>query len=332
MRLSIIIPVYNVEQYLRKCLDSVLQQDIPHEEYEVIVVNDGSPDDSVGVVKKVQEVQMVQKGFTNIKLVNRENGGLSAARNTGLEHAQGEYVWFVDSDDWIEPNCISSLLTYAEDNYLDVHCFGLQLAFEDGKKEKYTVSYEKNGYVYNGDEFICKVGMPPTAWAALYRKDFLFNNKLRFMEGILHEDQEFTPRAYYLAKRIAYTDQVVYNYLQRTGSIMKSDQSSKRCKDMLVIADSLYAFMQKYMINKTETNAVFRDKINFIFSQSLAYYRKDIIPLSEYKRKPYYPLTGKLALKYRLMNVSLTLYLFIYKFNTLYKIIFNSRYFFSNLL
>lgn len=316
IRLSIIIPVYNVERYLRKCLDSVLQQDIPYDEYEIIVVNDGSPDDSARVVQKVQEVQLGQDGSTNIKLVNRENGGLSAARNTGLEHAIGEYVWFIDSDDWVEPNCIGSLLTYAEDNHLDVNCFGLQLAFEDGKTEKYNISCEKHRRDYSGDEFICKVGMPPAAWAALYRRDFLLKNKLRFMEGILHEDQEFTPRAYFLAKRVAYTDMIVYNYLQRTGSIMKSGKSVKRCKDLLTVADSLYSFMK---LNVSETSccySYFQNVVNFCFSQSLAYYTKKAFPLAEYKRRAYYPLqnTSGLSLKYRIANLSLNLYLILLSF------------------
>lgn len=313
IRLSLIIPVYNVERYLAKCLDSVLQQDIPHDEYEIIVVNDGSPDDSARLVQKVQEVQLGQDGSTNIKLVNRENGGLSAARNTGLEHATGEYVWFIDSDDWVEPNCISSLLTYAEDNHLDVHCFGLQLAFEDGKTEKYNISCEKHRCDYSGDEFICKVGMPPAAWAALYRRDFLLKNKLRFMEGILHEDQEFTPRAYFLAKRIAYTDMIVYNYLQRTGSIMKSKRSAKRCKDLLTVADSLYNFMQEHVAIDTDVYSVFQEKVNFAFTQSLAFYTKEAFPINEYKKHDLYPLSNRngLVLKYKLANISLRLYVLL---------------------
>ena len=112
--LSIIIPVYNVEQYLPRCLDSVLQQDIPYEEYEVIVVNDGSPDSSLAIAESYA------RRYPNVKVVTRQNGGLSAARNTGLEYAKGEYVWFVDTDDRIASNCIRYLCNYAKDNKLDV--------------------------------------------------------------------------------------------------------------------------------------------------------------------------------------------------------------------
>ena len=96
LKLSIIIPVYNVEPYIAKCLDSCLQQDLPADEYEIIVVNDGSPDNSVVIVKDYMQ------RYLNVRLVNRENGGLSAARNTGLAHANGYYVAFLDDDDeWV---------------------------------------------------------------------------------------------------------------------------------------------------------------------------------------------------------------------------------------
>ena len=119
MKLSIIIPVYNVEQYLKTCLDSVLHQNIAISEYEVIVVNDSSPDGSLAIAEEYARKN------SNIKIVTRPNGGLSAARNTGLEHALGEYVWFVDSDDWIEENCLSRLLSIATLESLDILCFNL---------------------------------------------------------------------------------------------------------------------------------------------------------------------------------------------------------------
>lgn len=315
-RLSIIIPVYNVEQYLVKCLDSVLHQDIPYMNYEVIVVNDGSLDNSVQVVQKVQEIQVVQEGFTNIKLVNRENGGLSAARNTGLEHAQGEYVWFVDSDDWIEPYCLSGILSKCQNNQLDVLCINLQLTFDDSHIEPYHIANNDGAKLRRGVDFLCNVSMPPAAVCGIYRREFLLRNKLRFYEGILHEDQEFTPRAYYLAKRIMLLDKPIYNYYQRTGSIMKSGKSVKRCKDLLTVADSLYSFMK---LNVSETSccySYFQNVVNFCFSQSLAYYTKKAFPLAEYKRRAYYPLqnTSGLSLKYRIANFSLNLYLILLSF------------------
>ena len=106
MKLSIIIPMYNVEPYIEKCLLSCLNQNIPHADYEIIVVNDGSPDGSLGIARRIAST------VDNMLIVSQENGGLSAARNKGLSYAKGEYVWFVDSDDWIEENCSFYSLYY----------------------------------------------------------------------------------------------------------------------------------------------------------------------------------------------------------------------------
>lgn len=310
IRLSIIIPVYNVEQYLAKCLDSVLQQDIPLEEYEVIVVNDGSPDGSMAIA------EYYASKYSSVKVITRPNGGLSAARNTGLEHAQGEYVWFVDSDDWIEPCSLKEITEFTSSNQLDVLCINLQLAFDDGHIEPYSITLHEGGKVREGADFLCNVNMPPAAVCGIYRRDFLIENNLKFYEGILHEDQEFTPRAYYLAGRITLLDKPIYNYYQRTGSIMKSGKSVKRCKDLLTVADSLYSFMK---LNVSETSccySYFQNVVNFCFSQSLAYYTKKAFPLAEYKRRAYYPLqnTSGLSLKYRIANLSLNLYLILLSF------------------
>lgn len=307
IKLSIVIPVYNVEKYIAKCLESCLEQNSLQDEYEIIVVNDGTPDNSMSVVEEYS------RKYKNIHIINQNNGGLSAARNTGLEHAQGEYIWFVDSDDWIERYSIDSLLSFAIKNQLDILCFGLQLVYEDGRTEKYHIQYEQDGCIYRGSEFICKVGMPPAAWAAFYRREYLMKNKLRFMTGILHEDQEFTPRAYYLAPKIAFVDKVIYNYYQRTGSIMKSNRSAKKCKDLLTVADSLYDFLMTHIAKGSPGYASFIDKVNFAFSQSLAHYSKEAFALSEYKKRKYYPLSSDngLALKYRIANFSLRFYIFL---------------------
>lgn len=313
LKLSIIIPVYNVEKYIGSCLDSCLAQDLPKEEYEIVVVDDGSPDNSSAIVE-----EYIQKN-QNIRLIHRENGGLSAARNTGLRAAYGKYVWFVDSDDWIECNCLRYLVGLAEETDLDVLCFGLQLVYPDGRKILYNISSDDGRKVYKGEEFICKVDMPPGAWAALYKGEFLYRNNLRFYEGIIHEDQEFTPRAYCLAGRIAYTNRGVYNYFQRVGSIMKSSQNRKRASDLLIVADSLYEFANSIKSTSGNVYLTVLNKVSFAFSQSLAYFDDNAMDLEIYKSKPYYPLSInsllslKESIKYRIINLSISLYLAIYK-------------------
>jgi glycosyltransferase involved in cell wall biosynthesis len=114
IKLSIVIPIYNVEKYLAKCIESVLNQDIPTDEYEIILINDGSTDSSLQIAEKF--VQM----HPYIRLISQENQGLSAARNRGLDESKGEYVWFIDSDDWIQTDILKQLLLLCVFNELDM--------------------------------------------------------------------------------------------------------------------------------------------------------------------------------------------------------------------
>lgn len=312
-RLSIIIPVYNVEQYLAKCLNSVIQQDVPYEDYEVIVVNDGSPDNSLKIAEQYADK------YSNIKVITRLNGGLSAARNTGFECANGEYVWFVDSDDWIEPNCLNFLLTEATQKQLDVLCFGVSYHHSENVIEPCAHRDPKSIGVVDGKIFLCKTYMPSAVWCALYRREFLTKNNLLFYEGILHEDQEFTPRAYFFAKRIEYLHRFCYCYNQRMGSIMKSNQNVRRCRDFITICDSLYKFTCDNIPKDLEVYQYFMARIAFCFTQSLRFYSREAFSLSQLRQKQYYPLynsrfmTKELRKKILFANFSLKLYMLIIK-------------------
>ncbi len=130
MRLSIILPVYNVAKFIPDCLDSLLCQDIPKSDYEIICVDDGSPDNSVEVIKSYQEKN------DNIRLVSQENAGVSTARNNGIALAKGKYVWFVDPDDYIQANCLSAILSNLEKNDADLCEIGYKEVSEDSSFEK----------------------------------------------------------------------------------------------------------------------------------------------------------------------------------------------------
>lgn len=302
IKLSIIVPVYNVEQWLMRCLDSLFRQNFAENEFEVIIVNDGSTDNSPAIAEQFATQH------SNVKVISRENGGLSAARNTGLEYAKGSYVWFVDSDDFIESNSIKPILEYAELHNLDMMCFFFQLVFEDGHTEKYFYSPQKDNRVFSGEEFVLKTWFLMSPWAAIYRRCFLEDNSLRFMEGILHEDEEFAPRAQFLSKRIARTDTIVYNYFQRRGSIMKSSRSEERVASFLAICDSLYDFMQKHVKHDSDAANFFFERISFCFSQGLSHLAQRGGSLRRFKEKSYYPLTipkgAKMGLKFKLKFIN----------------------------
>lgn len=320
MRLSIIIPIYNVSKWLGKCIASVRNQGLAADDYEIVAVNDGSTDDSMQVLKDFMQRE-AKSGIKTapIVIVNQPNRGLSAARNAGFKVAKGNYIWWVDSDDSLEACFAPRLLERAEKERLDVLCFGMNLVYEDGRTEKYSITDSTKGKTVKGEEFLIKTSMPPAAWAALYRRGFLERYGLKFYEGIVHEDQEFTPRAYFLAKRIAYEDVAVYNYYQREVSIMKSD-NPKKTNDLLTVCQQLWNFAMENTQIESAIRYIFINRISFLFSQALSNLcRCGIFEFpGDYRSLPYYPLNinrymgKKERYKYRLINQSVPLYLKLY--------------------
>lgn len=165
IRLSFIIPVYNVSKYLGRCIASVRNQGLAPNEYEIIVVNDGSTDDSMEVLHNFMERE-THSGteVSPIIIVNQENKGLSAARNAGFDKARGSYVWFVDSDDTLEACFAPRLLERVRKGRLDILCFGLNLVYEEnGLVERYAIPDTTKGRTVSGEEFLLNCHMPAAA-------------------------------------------------------------------------------------------------------------------------------------------------------------------------
>ena len=217
MKLSIIIPVYNVEKYISRCLDSVLQQDIPYSEYEVIVVNDGSPDSSAAIVAEYENK------YPNIIYINKENGGPSCARNAGLKVAKGEYIWFVDADDWIEKDCFKNLLEYAYNNNLDFCEFGYTEVFADNSY--YFPTKNKGlGHIVSNTDYLQHYIIPLTPWCYIFKREIIIDKGIYFTDGIYHEDLEFNIRMLAHCNRISYyhssLNSLYYYICEREDSIM----------------------------------------------------------------------------------------------------------------
>lgn len=250
MLLSLIIPVYKVEQYLKKCLDSCLNQDIPLSEYEIIAVNDGSPDNSFAILKEYESK------YPNIKILNQENQGLSMARNNGLEIAKGEYIWFVDSDDWIENNILKDLIKNFESKP-DIIQLKYQLTYENRATSGIpTVPFYPFKELSGKDLLRNKQYLPAPAQFCIYRKQFLDQYNLRFVSGILHEDSEFKPRATYFAKKIILYNKVVYNYLQRENGSITSNFKLKNAKDIIFVVKNLIDFSNRN-VNESQIKKTF---------------------------------------------------------------------------
>lgn len=232
-KLSIIIPVYNVELYVEKCLRSCAEQDLPPDEYEIIIINDGTPDSSLEIVERVA------KDYLNITIYSQENRGLSAARNKGLSLAKGEYVWFVDSDDWIESNCLNDILDKVKGS--DVLAMGYILAYDD-KKLNQPVNYSCID-IQTGKDLFLK-GFFTMAQMYVYKRSFLLENKLLFYLGIYHEDSEFTPRMLFAANSISILDNPVYYFYKRPNSITTTP-NPKRAFDCIIVSNSLSEFSKQ---------------------------------------------------------------------------------------
>lgn len=231
MLLSLILPVYNVEAYLGKCIESCLHQDLPKSDYEIIVVIDGSPDHSIDIAKEYQ------KQYDNIKIVIRENGGLSAARNTGLMAASGEYIWFIDSDDYISENCLKGICEELTNYNLEVLWLRWQNENDIGEKiPLYDCTLCEEDYkVRDGLDFMCTVmGIYYFSWSFVFRRDFLTRNRLLFKEGLFYEDTEFAFHFFPETKRIKLYQCVCYTYRIRKGSISQTI-SCKKIDDILSI-------------------------------------------------------------------------------------------------
>ena len=222
MKFSIVIPVYNVEKYLRKCLDSVLNQ--TYRDFEVIIVNDESPDNSQSIID-----EYVKKD-DRFKCYNKKNGGLSDARNFGLQYITGDYLIFLDSDDYIEKDLLIEISRVA--NGYDIIKYNLKLVDEDGKLIRKAKSFSKNGKSSFKDLINVEFFQP--AWSYAYNIEYWKENNFKYEVGRIHEDFGLTPLCALLAKKIYLLNYDGYNYVQRTGSIMNgATKTKKRAYDIL---------------------------------------------------------------------------------------------------
>ena len=237
MKVSIIVPVYGVENYIEKCLKSLIVQDMNDDEYEVIVINDGTKDKSWEIVRRVAQ------GHKIFRLYEQENKGLSATRNKGFDLATGEYIWCVDSDDYIKENSLRGLYNKAKGKDLLIQTTYIPTGSDVGiKRTQFDAKYNLNSTT--GKDLL-KTGFLSPAQFYWYKKDWLKANHLRFNEGFYHEDMEFTPRALFLAETIIFQTDPVYYFYKRPGSITTSFKP-KRAYDVIGLSKSLKSFYEKH--------------------------------------------------------------------------------------
>ena len=222
MKLSIIIPAYNVEDYIPLCLESIYEQKTPENDFEVIVVNDGSTDNTAKVVNSFQEKH------SNLILLKQTNQGASAGRNNGLKHAKGELIWFVDSDDTITRDSVNNIFAYFEQypkvDFLIFDRIGVNL--EKGTEEYWQSCVanhltSKTFYLEPLDRVTADKKLRSAVnWLFVYKRNYLISHQLFFLTGIINEDDEFRMRAFFFAKEVRYIPYAHYKYtLMRPGSV-----------------------------------------------------------------------------------------------------------------
>ena len=244
-KLSIIVPVYGVEKYIDKCLNSLVKQSL--KEIEVIVVNDGTKDNSQKIIDKY-----VKKYPDKIKSYIKENGGQGSARNYGLKKASGEYIGYVDSDDFVEKDMYKKLYNKAKENNYDIVVCGNYNVSED-YQNKNIDAFINN---YNTDLeniFFGKMAV----WNKIYKRDILIKNKLEFKEKVWYEDLAFTLKAIMNSNTFAFIDEPLYDYLIREGSTMNNSNVQRN----LEILDAFNDILSYIKHNKKEE---YFSKIEFL--------------------------------------------------------------------
>lgn len=302
-KISIIVPVYNVEEYLERCISSIVTQAVSTSEYELIVVNDGSTDGSRHILEKFY------KKHPFITIVDKENGGLSSARNEGLKYATGEYIFFVDSDDWIANNTLAFLLQWCTDYPVDILVFCSCEIDDEGRTNLLNSNLSPNDKVLNAEDYLCDYTARSSAWSSLFSRKMLEDSEIRFKDGFISEDDDFIVRTFSKAKQIVCNDKLILYYYQRADSISKEKSlKTKIISDKLIMLRELDVYINTFSGKMLEG---LQRKIDFLAVDLIRLLMRkghsaDTInnALNELKEIGYYPLKAKkYGMKYELFRI-----------------------------
>ena len=296
MELTIIIPVYNVEKHLSRCLDSIFVGNNIDGDFEVIAVDDGSTDNSYGIL------QEYAFRYKQLKIYHQENQGQASARNKGIALANGKYLMFVDADDWLNSNTIDKLIKQAETSKTDIIISSMKSYSPDGT---FSIGndFTKHDILVDGCTAIMNGIIFGSVCARLFRRDFICKNKLSFQTGIKHEDVFFSLLCTIRAKRIISVDLCTYVYCWNEGSTDRSfdcENFKKAIFSDLYIANEIIEISKREKLNEYLRNNLHRRGNSIIVGNMIrlarsSYKRKDIIETYIKRSKEYgcYPIKGR---------------------------------------
>ena len=277
MRLSIVIPVYNVADYIKKCVDSLEQQDIPQATYELIIINDGSPDNSKEVVLQLM------KQYNNIVFIDQENQGVSKARNAGIEKARGKYLVFIDPDDYVATNSFCGVLKSADDSQAQITFLGYKFLNEDNTVRKEILFTELKDKVFPG---IAAYGLsrgdgttdPDRSVAILYENAFINKYNIRYLSEVPYlEDGEFLARVLCMAERCIFPGGPFYIRTTRPGSATNSRlfYSDRAILGFIKAAGNLFKFQQQQLLSEGQRLFLNQPVTKFILLAANSSLKKD---------------------------------------------------------
>lgn len=315
--LSIIIPVYNCSRYIRACLDSLLDSDLPKGSYEIIAVDDGSTDDSW------QILQEYAKNHDHLTIITQPNAGQSVARNNAIGLAQGEYIWFIDGDDLTDGKLIRVYKTIQRHNHPDVVAIELKECTEQMRELGNTCTQPDlpKNLLMSGRDAVVKGYNPSSVCALFIKKTLLEERNLRHVPGIANQDVELSYRVMSYARQVIFTPLAPYLYIQHPQSTRNNTdvaKKSKYLKSMLVVAMSFKDFSRNFeksdpqlarvLVNRSQN--IIWGLVYTLFQNRKQWKANGInkIVIEEMKSKGLYPLKGpfdkwKKSLFVRLMNI-----------------------------
>lgn len=242
-KITVVVPVYNVEKYLSKCLESILAQNFDN--YEVVIVNDGSTDNSLEIAQKYEKQYPAI-----IRVISQKNKGLGGARNTGIRNAKGEYILFVDSDDTIKQGMLSNLYYNIKKEDGDIIFFGMEYIDENGKvidtrlqfdDDYSSFTLEEQPFIFSKDSYICD---------KMYKLSLFIENNIFFPENAWYEDLWTEPKLILHTKKMVFTKKIFYEYLQREGSIMHNSNVGKNIDMIFAVKDIIEYYKQEGVFEK----------------------------------------------------------------------------------
>lgn len=259
--ISIIIPVYNAEKFILKTLDSIKNQLIDRNKYEIILINDGSTDLSENLILTYIDLNKE----INISYFYKKNGGLSNTRNFGIRKALGKYIWFFDADDLMEPGCLKKIFKTL-DNELGIDFLGLGIRdiYENNNIYENNMLNKPIGIVVDNIEYLAKYSVEHSACVFLVKRKLLLEHSIYFIEGVLSEDYDFVLRLLFYCNKITHIGFVCYNYFVRTGSL-------SRRRD-----NNYYKFHHESMFKIISTFKLFLDNTSNEYKEAVEKYFEDI--------------------------------------------------------